>query len=71
VDEAGEHVLGSGDGRYLSTEVTGGFTGRMVGVVAVDGHVVVHAFRYTTDASDADVDLIAEALRHALANEGD
>lgn len=34
------------DGRYLSTEVAGGFTGRVVGVRAVGGPAVVHAFRY-------------------------
>ena len=30
-------VLADLDGRYLSTEVTGGFIGRVVGVYAVDG----------------------------------
>lgn len=34
------------DGRYLSTEVATGFTGRVVGVRAVGGHAVVHAIRY-------------------------
>ncbi|MFC3688075.1 glycoside hydrolase family 43 protein [Aquipuribacter hungaricus] len=42
--------LGRLDGRYLSTEVAGGFTGRMVGVVALRGDVVVRAFSYSGDA---------------------
>jgi len=37
----GTHVLGRLDGRYLSTEVGGGFTGRMWGVRAVRGPVIV------------------------------
>ena len=38
--------LGRVDGRYLSTEVAGGMTGRMVGVVCRDGAVVVRSFHY-------------------------
>ena len=38
--------LGRVDGRYLSTEVAGGMTGRMVGVVAVDGSVLIRSFEY-------------------------
>ena len=38
--------LGRVDGRYLSTEVAGGMTGRMVGVVCRDGAVVVRSFNY-------------------------
>ncbi len=34
------------DGRYLSTEVAGGFTGRVVGVRALDGRVPIRAARY-------------------------
>ncbi|HET8970625.1 MAG TPA: family 43 glycosylhydrolase [Candidatus Nanopelagicales bacterium] len=34
------------DGRYLSTEVAGGFTGRMVGVQALSGTVTVRSFAY-------------------------
>lgn len=34
------------DGRYISTEVAGGFTGRMVGLVAQDGEVRIRAFTY-------------------------
>ena len=34
------------DGRYLSTEVAGGMTGRMVGVACRDGSVVVRSFEY-------------------------
>lgn len=39
--------LGRLDGRYLSTEVAGGFTGRFVGLTAVRGTATVHGFRYT------------------------
>jgi xylan 1,4-beta-xylosidase len=38
--------VGRVDGRYLSTEVAGGMTGRMLGVVAVDGSVLVRSFDY-------------------------
>jgi hypothetical protein len=34
------------DGRYLSTEVAGGFTGRMLGVEVTSGAVDVLDFRY-------------------------
>lgn len=34
------------DGRYLSTEVAGGFTGRMVGVQSLEGTVRVELFAY-------------------------
>ena len=35
------------DGRYLSTEVAGGFTGRVVGVRALTGRVRVRSVRYS------------------------
>jgi len=38
--------LGRVDGRYLSTEVAGGMTGRMVGVVCRSGAVLVRSFDY-------------------------
>ena len=38
------------DGRYLSTEVAGGFTGRMVGLVCASGRLTVHEFVYTGSA---------------------
>ncbi len=38
--------LGAVDGRYLSTEVAGGMTGRMVGVACRDGSVLVRSFEY-------------------------
>lgn len=38
------------DGRYLSTEVAGGFTGRVVGVCAVEGSAVVELFDYDAAA---------------------
>lgn len=38
--------LASLDGRYLSTEVAGGFTGRVVGIEAVGSDAVVSCFSY-------------------------
>ena len=35
------------DGRYISTEVAGGFTGRVVGVEALGGPALVSRFEYT------------------------
>jgi hypothetical protein len=43
-----EQVLGTFDGRYLSTEVAGKFTGRVVGVEALSGQVLVHEIRSQT-----------------------
>lgn len=40
--------LASFDGRYLSTEVAGGFTGRVVGVEALGSDAVVTAFAYSS-----------------------
>jgi hypothetical protein len=34
------------DGRYLSTEVAGGFTGRVIGLAATNGSVLVERFEY-------------------------
>ncbi len=39
-------VLGTLDGRYLSTEVAGGFTGRVIGVYAAAGTVHFDWFDY-------------------------
>ena len=39
--------LGAVDGRYLSTEVAGGMTGRMLGVTGTSGSVLVRSFEYT------------------------
>jgi xylan 1,4-beta-xylosidase len=39
-------ALGEVDGRYLSTEVAGGMTGRMAGVVSSTGSVLVRSFSY-------------------------
>lgn len=58
--------LGSMDGRYLSTEVAGGMTGRMIGVTCRSGDVLVRSLEYSgsDDAtalftgSDADVVLV-------------
>ncbi|WP_150307429.1 glycoside hydrolase family 43 protein [Planctomonas psychrotolerans] len=52
------------DGRYFSTEVAGGFTGRVAGVRAVTGTVGVSEVRYTGyDRAD----IAAAAQRDALA----
>jgi xylan 1,4-beta-xylosidase len=46
--------LGRLDGRYVSTEVAGGFTGRMIGISCSDGELALHSFTYTgTDDLDA------------------
>ena len=46
-DEAGTpHTLAQLDGRYLSTEVTGGFLGRTIGMFAVDGDAAFDWFDY-------------------------
>ncbi|MEV0143500.1 MULTISPECIES: family 43 glycosylhydrolase [unclassified Nonomuraea] len=42
------------DGRYLSTEVAGGFTGRTAGVRALSGTVHVGSVRYEADDAYAD-----------------
>ncbi|WP_159698604.1 glycoside hydrolase family 43 protein [Arthrobacter sp. 18067] len=39
-------TLASLDGRYLSTEVAGGFTGRVIGLSALRGRVVMKRFEY-------------------------
>jgi xylan 1,4-beta-xylosidase len=46
--------LGRLDGRYVSTEVAGGMTGRMVGAWCSSGSMVVRSLRYT-GADDPDV----------------
>jgi xylan 1,4-beta-xylosidase len=45
-DGTGLAELGAVDGRYISTEVAGGMTGRMVGVVAKHGSVLMRSFEY-------------------------
>lgn len=61
VREGGAFVaLGSVDGRYLSTEVAGGMTGRMLGVLVSAGSVVVRGLVHA-GADDA------EAFAHHLA----
>jgi beta-xylosidase len=40
------------DGRYLSTEVTGGFTGRVIGLYAVGGDAVFDWFEYESTPPD-------------------
>jgi xylan 1,4-beta-xylosidase len=48
VIDSGEFTeLGRLDGRYISTEVAGGMTGRMVGVVSANGSVLIRSFEYS------------------------
>jgi hypothetical protein len=41
-----EHTFGSYDGRYISTEVAGGFTGRTISVEVLSGEVDLHSVQY-------------------------
>ena len=52
VTEGTRHELAEVDGRYLSTEVAGGFTGRVVGVEALGGPARVTRFRYVPAETD-------------------
>jgi hypothetical protein len=40
-------ILARLDGRYLSTEVAGGFTGRVIGISVTGGSAVLQRFDYT------------------------
>ncbi|WP_435113475.1 family 43 glycosylhydrolase [Nocardiopsis synnemataformans] len=46
-----EHPIGDFDGRYLSTEVAGGFTGRVLGVEALAGPIHLREFTYAPTAA--------------------
>lgn len=46
VRDGGFTELGEVDGRYLSTEVAGGMTGRIVGISCTSGRVLVRSFDY-------------------------
>jgi hypothetical protein len=46
VTAAGFEPLGSIDGRYVSTEVAGGMTGRLAGITCTDGQVLVRSLRH-------------------------
>lgn len=50
VDADGTTILGSIDGRYVSTEVAGGFTGRMIGVEALTRPARVRSFSYRAES---------------------
>jgi xylan 1,4-beta-xylosidase len=52
VDSHGFTELGRLDGRYISTEVAGGMTGRMVGLVCSHGRLGIRSFSYS-GADDA------------------
>ncbi|MEE1800688.1 family 43 glycosylhydrolase [Streptomyces sp. JV176] len=46
LDDGGFRRLAQVDGRYFSTEVAGGFTGRVIGIEPLAGTRVVRSFRY-------------------------
>ena len=46
IDDHGAHTLARLDGRYLSSEVTGGFLGRLIGMYAVGGDAAFEWFTY-------------------------
>ncbi|WP_433888513.1 family 43 glycosylhydrolase [Streptomyces sp. CA-111067] len=48
------HLIARFDGRYLSTEVAGGFTGRVIGVTAEHGTARLTSFRYTAGHNQAE-----------------
>ncbi|MBS2966337.1 glycoside hydrolase family 43 protein [Actinocrinis puniceicyclus] len=53
IERGGEFtVLGEIDGRYLSTEVAGGFTGRVIGMFGHKGSVAFDWFEYRDAADD-------------------
>lgn len=49
IEADGETTLGSTDGRYISTEVAGGFTGRMIGMEAISPQANVMSFSYFSE----------------------
>ena len=51
--EDGWEALAEIDGRYVSTEVAGGFTGRMVGLAAVEGTSLCRRFTYQPPEAQA------------------
>lgn len=53
IDGGNVVALAELDGRYVSTEVAGGFTGRMVGVEALAGRVTVQRFDYVGNDAPA------------------
>jgi xylan 1,4-beta-xylosidase len=55
-------ALGQVDGRYLSTEVAGGMTGRLAGIWCASGSVRVRSFRYVGADDAAVVGAEAKAL---------
>jgi xylan 1,4-beta-xylosidase len=55
-------ALGQVDGRYLSTEVAGGMTGRLAGIWCASGSVGVRSFRYVGADDAAVVGAEAKAL---------
>jgi xylan 1,4-beta-xylosidase len=54
IDAGQPTVLAELDGRYLSTEVATGFTGRIIGLYAIEGSVAFDWFDYRATATDDD-----------------
>lgn len=50
IDENGSHELARIDGRYLSTEVATGFTGRMLALGSSSSEARIHSVSYTQSA---------------------
>jgi xylan 1,4-beta-xylosidase len=48
-DDGTEHKMGSFDGRYISTEVAGGFLGRAISIEALTGQIDLRSVRYVTN----------------------
>jgi xylan 1,4-beta-xylosidase len=63
-----EQVLGDFDGRYLSTEVASGFTGRVFALEALDGPIIVDSFRYTATPAERAAALSASELSSGRAS---
>lgn len=60
VDDGAPQTLGTFDGRYLSTEVAGRFSGRVVGVEATSGSIVLQEFQYATEAGSVPPEAVHE-----------
>lgn len=66
--EGTEQVLGEFDGRYLSTEVAGGFTGRMLAIEALDGPILVDSVSYHAVAPEPAAVASSEEIAALLTN---
>jgi hypothetical protein len=60
-DRSGFRELGRLDGRYLSTEVAGGFTGRMIGIVSDSDDAVIKSFVYRGSDQNTDWESLGQS----------